>query len=78
MRLACTRYFLLLPNGISTLFSHKEISANENRHGLVPRDLITIPSDYKDVVEDHEEYTRPQESGTLYEADHHQTNGEID
>ena len=45
----------------------------------MPRELITIPSDYKDIIEDQDEYARPpQESGILYEVDHQLTNGEID
>ena len=49
-----------------------------SRHGLVPRELITIPSDYKDVIEDQDEYSRPTEPGTLYEVDHTFTNGQLD
>jgi hypothetical protein len=49
------------------------------RYGLVPRELITIPSDYRDMIEDHDEYSRPNELGTLYEVDpSHLTNGELE
>ena len=46
----------------------------------MPHELITIPSDYKGVIEDQDEFARPNESGTLFEVDHSTTltNGEID
>jgi hypothetical protein len=50
-----------------------------DKHGLVPRELITIPADYKDVIEENDDYTRPPQSGTLFEVDRiPMTNGEID
>lgn len=74
MKLGCILFFLHLQNGKLSLFG---VVVNV-RYGLVPRELITIPSDYKDVIEGQDEYSRPTESGTLYEVDHTLTNGEID
>jgi hypothetical protein len=46
----------------------------------VPKELITIPADYRDSIEDdQDEYSRPNESGTLFEVDRVAlTNGDID
>ena len=53
--------------------------AFSDRYGLVPRELITIPSDYKDVSDDQDDYARPPQSGTLFETDQIPlTNGEVD
>jgi len=41
----------------------------------VPKELITIPSDYKEIMDDQDEYARPPESGTLFEP---LTNGEVE
>ena len=60
--------------GMYTLFL-----AVAEKHGLVPRELITIPADYKDSAEENNEYARPAQSGTLFEVDRiPMTNGEID
>jgi hypothetical protein len=56
-----------------------ESNTDEFRHGLVPQELITIPSDYRSVIEEQDEFSRPSVSGTLFEADHTTTltNGEM-
>jgi len=69
------KFLILMKNetGLYTLFF-----AVTARHGLVPRELITIPSDYRESTEEAEDYSRPTHQGTLYESSSIIVNGEVD
>ena len=73
MKLEFILFFSRLQNGFYAMLNFVNC-----RHSLVPRELITIPSDYKDVIEEQDEYSRPSELGTLYEVDRTLINGEFD